>query len=260
MELEKDVAGASMHPIVPQPYQSYQCILIDPPWPQVMSGKYKSSKNKRADDLPYPAMSLEEMLRLPVKALGADDSHLWLWTTNQFLEDGFILMRAWGFKYLAAIHAIKPSGIGNYFVHRTQTLLFGYKTKCKFPLGRYKPNIIEVPDPKRHSEKWDETYEYIESVSPGPRLELFARRKRPGWDVWGNEVKPDIDLNAMPPVSEASRHDGCKHIVIEDEDGEAVCGLCGKDFGWYCHISPTSVCDYYDTEFCMYCGAPEERQ
>jgi N6-adenosine-specific RNA methylase IME4 len=194
MDKQTDAAATPLQPIVIPSYEAYRCILIDPPWPQTMSGKYKSSKNQRAADLPYQAMTLEEMLRMPVKALGSDDSHLWLWTTNQFLEDGFVLMRAWGFKYLAAIHAIKPSGIGNYFVHRTQTLLFGYKTKCKFPLGRYKPNIIEVPDPKRHSEKWDETYEYIESVSPGPRVELFARRKRPGWDVWGNEVESDIQL------------------------------------------------------------------
>jgi len=90
------------------------------------------------------------------------------------------------------IHVIKPSGVGNYFIQRTQTLLFGYKTKCKFPLDRYKPNILEVSDPKRHSEKWEETYALIESISLGPRLELFARHKRSGWDVWGNEVDSDI--------------------------------------------------------------------
>lgn len=175
-------------------YVPYRTILIDPPWPQTLTGKRKRSKGSPAEAMPYESMTLEQMLRLPVKALGSEDAHLWLWTTNQFLEDGFVLMRAWGFKYLAAIHAIKPTGIGNYFVHRSQTLLFGYKSKCKFPLDRYKPNIIEVSDPKCHSEKWDETYEYIESVSPGPRVELFARRKRPGWDVWGNEVESDIEL------------------------------------------------------------------
>jgi N6-adenosine-specific RNA methylase IME4 len=177
-------------------YAEYRCILIDPPWQQEMTGRYKKARRRRATELPYQTMSLEQMLRLPVKAIGSAEAHLWLWTTNQFLEDGFILMRAWGFKYLAAVHAIKPSGLGNYFICRTQTLLFGYKEKCRFPLERYKPNVIEVPNPARHSEKWDETYRYIEAISPGPRLELFARRKRPGWDVWGNEVSSDIDLVA----------------------------------------------------------------
>ncbi len=188
-----DVAGPS---VASAGYAAYRCILIDPPWPQGITGSRKRAKGGSPPELPYPTMTLEQMIRLPVKALGADDSHLWLWTTNQFLEDGFILMRAWGFKYLAAVHAIKPSGIGNYFISRTQTLLFGYKHKCRFPLERYKPNVIEVPDPPRHSAKWDETYDYIEAISPGPRLELFARRKRPGWDVWGNEVSSDVDLVA----------------------------------------------------------------
>ena len=104
-------------------------------------------------------------------------------------------MREWGFKYLAPIHWIKPSGIGNYFVHRTQTVLFGYRQTCRFPLRRYAPNVLMIPtDPKRHSEKPDDTYDYIEAISPGPRLELFARRRRHGWDVWGNEVESDVVL------------------------------------------------------------------
>jgi len=53
-----------------------------------------------------------------------------------------------------------------------------------------------VADPQWHSENSDATYEYIEAISPGPRLEIFARRRRPGWDVWGNEVESDIELRA----------------------------------------------------------------
>jgi len=174
--------------------EDYKCILIDPPWDIKTSGRRKRPKGGQPNKLPYPTMTLAELLKLPVKCLGSEDCHLWLWTTNQTIEDGFILMRAWGFKYLGIIHAIKPSGVGNYFIQRSQSLLFGYKQKCLFPQDRYKPNIIEVSDPKRHSEKWDCTYDYIEGISPGPRLELFARRKREGWDVWGNEIESDIEL------------------------------------------------------------------
>lgn len=131
---------------------------------------------------------------MPIGALAEPDCHLWLWTTNQFLAEGILLMRAWGFKYLSPIHMIKPSVVGNYFVQRTQTLLMGYREKCVFPDKRYLPNIIEVSSVPRHSEKPTQTYEYIESVSPGPRLELFARQRRPGWYVWGNEVESDINL------------------------------------------------------------------
>ena len=117
--------------------------------------------------------------------------HLWLWTANSHLPAGFEVMKAWGFKYLAPIHWVKPSGVGNWFIHRTQTLLFGYKASCRFPLGRYKPNVFFTNDPKRHSQKPEESYALIESISPPSRLELFARVKRTGWDCWGNEVESD---------------------------------------------------------------------
>jgi N6-adenosine-specific RNA methylase IME4 len=174
--------------------QEYKTILIDPPWPVNMTGRRKRYKGGQPESLPYETMSLIDIMSLPVRFLGSEDSHLWLWTTNQFLESGFLLLRAWGYKYLSCIHVIKPSGVGNYFIQRSQTLLFAYKEKCKFPKDRYKPNIINVSDPARHSEKWDETYTYIEGISPAPRLEMFARRKRNGWDVWGNEVESDINI------------------------------------------------------------------
>lgn len=80
-------------------------------------------------------------------------------------------------------------------------MLFGYKSKCVFPLDRYKPNIIETLKPKEHSVKPDQGYTFIESISPEPRLELFARPytvmfpKREGWDTWGNELPNDVDLD-----------------------------------------------------------------
>lgn len=147
-------------------------------------------------------MTLDDIKALPVGELADEGAHLWLWTTNAFLRAGFDVIEAWGFKYLAPIHWIKPSGIGNWFVHRTQTLLFGYKKYCRFPQARYQPNLIESQCPTKHSAKPEQSYAYIERISPEPRLELFARPvsplfpKRPGWDVWGNEVESDIDLMA----------------------------------------------------------------
>ena len=173
---------------------SYLTILADPPWAQTMSGRRTRPKGDAAPGLPYPTMSLDAIKALSVGDLAAEGAHLWLWTTNQFLCQGFDVMDAWGFRYLAPIHWVKPSGIGNWFVHRTQTLLFGYKGKCRFPLSRYQPNLIQTGDPVRHSAKPAATYEYIERVSPAPRLELFARQRREGWDCWGNEVQSDIQM------------------------------------------------------------------
>lgn len=173
----------------------YLTILADPPWQQPMMGKYKR-RNNRLGALPYQTMPLDAICSMPVGDFAADGCHLWLWTTNAFLEAGFRVMREWGFRYLAPIHWIKPSGFGNYVIHRTQTLLLGYKGKCRFDALRYFPNIVETGIPKRHSQKPDAFHELIERVSQPDRLELFARTKRLGWDAWGNEVQSDITISA----------------------------------------------------------------
>jgi len=173
---------------------TYRTILADPPWQQPLMGKRKRAKGGMNVALSYPTMSLEEICALPIGTQAAPGCHLWLWTTNAFLRAGFDVMSAWGFKYLAPIHWIKPTGTGNYVIHRTQTLLLGYKAPCSFPMRRYFPNILNTRDPVRHSQKPNAAYELIEQVSLSPRLELFARSPREGWHVWGNEVKSDVVL------------------------------------------------------------------
>ena len=111
-------------------------------------------------------------------------------------------MEAWGFKYLAPIHWVKPSGFGNYVIHRTQTLLLGYKNRCKFEALRYFANVIETGNPKNHSQKPEAFYGLIEQVSPEPRLEIFARSKRFGWDVWGNEVFSDVEIKTAETLGQ----------------------------------------------------------
>lgn len=174
----------------------FRTILVDPPWPQINSGRRNRPKGDHGEDeLPYPTMELSDILALPVAMLAEPESHLWLWTTNQFLSEGLQLMKAWGFKYLAPIHMLKPTGMGNYFIHRTQTLLMGYREKCVFSGARYLPNVVEVKSVPRHSEKPEDFYQMIESVSEPARLELFARKKRDGWSVWGNEVPCDVSIS-----------------------------------------------------------------
>lgn len=133
-------------------------------------------------------MSLADLAALPIASLAAPECHLWLWTTNARLHDGFHLLGAWGARYLAPITWCKPSGCGNYWVHRTQTLLFAYYGRCHFPLARYRPTVLTTTRKLPHSQKPEESYALIEAVSPPPRLELFARRPREGWDVVGNEI------------------------------------------------------------------------
>ncbi len=174
--------------------KKYKTILIDPPWQLKLTGLYQTRKLRPAI-LMYPTMTLEEINKLPINELAEIGCHLWLWTTNQTLP--------WGFKYHAPIIWKKPSGCGNYFVHLTQTLLFGYKEKCIFNKARYRPNWIETSIPKKHSMKPEESYQYIESVSDEPRLELFARQKREGWDCLGNEIDgKDINEKLKEMINE----------------------------------------------------------
>jgi N6-adenosine-specific RNA methylase IME4 len=176
----------------------YRTILVDPPWPLRLVGKRRDSRNPQCESndqaLPYPTMDLATLAALPVGELAMPGAHLWLWTTNQHLEDGFHLMRRWGFTYLAPITLVKPSGMGFWFVSRTQTLLMGYRERCEFRRARFRPTVLFMGNPARHSAKPECSYELIEAVSAPRRVELFARSKRPGWDVWGNEVASDLSL------------------------------------------------------------------
>jgi len=194
----------------------FRTILIDPPWEQPISGKYKTSRNKRPEKLPYPTMSLDEIKNLPVGDMAEIGCHLWLWTTNAFLRDGFDVMKSWGFKYLAPITWRKPSGMGNYFVHVTQTILFGYFEKCQFNLERYLPTYFEGL-PERHSAKPLESYRLIERVSEPERLEIFARPWTPmfpvrhGWNVWGNEIPSRHLTPLVPDAGDSAASSGIVH-------------------------------------------------
>lgn len=174
----------------------YRTILADPPWPSEGIGKFKRHKSIKytKTGVDFPVMSMEQILSMPVQDFAGRDCHLWLWSTNAFVHRAFHVMEAWGFKYMYMITAVKPSGVGAYFAVTTQQLLFGYSGKCFFHKARFRPTHFNYT-PKRHCRKPDESYELIESISEEPRLELFARRQRSGWDVWGNEVRCDVKLD-----------------------------------------------------------------
>jgi len=175
--------------------KKYRTILIDPPWQLKLTGLYRTRKLRPAK-LVYPTMTIEE-IKIPINELADIGCHLWLWVTNQTLPLGFELINHWGFKYHAPITWVKPSGCGNYFVHRTQHILFAYKQKCQFNKARYKPTVFFTSIPKRHSEKPEESYQLIESISDEPRLELFARKKRNGWDCIGKDIDGKDILNYL---------------------------------------------------------------
>ncbi|MFN6962463.1 MAG: MT-A70 family methyltransferase [Pyrinomonadaceae bacterium] len=173
----------------------YKTILADPPWQfQNRTGKM-APEHRRL--MRYPTMTLDEIMELPVSMLADDPCHLYLWCPNALLPDGLKVMKAWGFEYKSYIlwHKVRKDGhsdgrgVGFYFRNVTELLLFGVRgTKNRRTLAPARSQVNYIATRKReHSRKPDEVYEIIEKCSQGPRLEMFARFPRLGWDAWGNE-------------------------------------------------------------------------
>lgn len=183
------------------PCSAFRCIVADPPWPYpegfnvcVANGR---DGGERADaPLPYPAMSLEEIRALPVAALAEKDCRLWLWTTSKYLHDAFHVMEAWGFKYRQTLVWHKTSGNigGGVAPNSAEFLLVGVRGNPPIKT-KLKQSVHRLPNSHcGHSRKPKEWHYLIEQVDEGPRLEMFARRKRHGWHVWGNELANDVEM------------------------------------------------------------------
>ena len=180
----------------------YHVILADPPWAYRNAG----CRGCAADQ--YKTMSLADIRELPVPKLAADNCVLLLWCTWPQMVEGFALIKAWNFDYVTGFPWIKitdcyrslwgeveitvPYGVGFWARGTSEPLLIARKGSVPPPdkhfVGLLSPNLF-------HSRKPDSVYAYAEAL-PGPYLELFARRQRPGWDVWGNEAEDSIDMEA----------------------------------------------------------------
>lgn len=160
----------------------YRCILADPPWEERGGGRRGAQEH-------YPLLKTPDVIRVMLTApcwRPARAAHLWLWVTNNFLEDGLLVMHALGFRYVTnACWAKDRFGLGQYLRGQHELLLFGVRGSLSAVESA--PSLITAPR-TRHSEKPSASYVLAETVSPGPRLEMFSRRHRAGWDVWGNEV------------------------------------------------------------------------
>lgn len=159
----------------------FGCVLADPPWPYDNQGICGSTGGD------HRGMSLEQIKALPVRELAARKSHLHLWTTNAFLFEAKEVLDSWGFRYRSALVWVKPQmGLGNYWRVSHEYLLLGVRGKAHF-LAKDKRSWVEAPRGV-HSAKPEAIRTMIEEVSPGPRLELFARKSTSGWTAWGNQI------------------------------------------------------------------------
>ena len=172
----------------------YKLIVVDPPWP-VRKIERRVRPNQKPE-LDYKTMSVDEIKRLPIREIAAENSACFLWTTHAFLETAFKVLRAWGFKYQRTMTWDKGDGMTLFgFHHRSEFVLMGYRGKIEiYQQGKAIPTVFFAPS-KRHSEKPDEFYHLVEHIGE-PRIDVFARRRRPGWDAFGDEVEGSITLRA----------------------------------------------------------------
>jgi N6-adenosine-specific RNA methylase IME4 len=192
----------------------YRTIVIDPPWPypegwgRLPGGQGAKMAVRRGElpqlrerkPLPYQAMTLGQIMALPITELAEPDGcHVYLWTTNRWLPKAFDVLEVWGVRYgQTLVWAKMPMGLGpgGTWAQSTEYVLVGRIGSLK-ALRRVDSTWFQWPRHDRaHSRKPEHFLDMVEQVSPAPRLELFSRRHRLGWDVWGTDVNHSLELAA----------------------------------------------------------------
>lgn len=164
----------------------YATIVIDPPWDWGDEGDQDQLGRARPQ---YGTMPFNDLLALPVSDWADEDCHIYLWITNRSLPKGFALLERWGFRYVTCLTWVKPSfGMGNYFRGQTEHVLFGVRGSQPLRRKDVGTAFHAARGAGGHSSKPTEFLDIVESCSPGPYLEVFARTGRLGWSSVGAEA------------------------------------------------------------------------
>lgn len=191
--------------------ERYRTIVADPPWhyegwTNNPTSRFRTVGTERKP-LDYSSLTVDEIAALPVEGWAETNAHLYLWTTNRYLFDAKRVAEAWGFRYaqlLVWTKAPKGLGPGGAFAQNAEFILFCRRGKLPH---RQKQDSVWFPWTRttKHSVKPEAFIDLVEAVSPGPYLELFARRARFGWDYWGDESLETVKL----PTHVNSAHCTC---------------------------------------------------
>ena len=163
--------------------ETFGTLYIDPPW------RYENQGTRGAAGGHYQTMSIDEIAALPIQRLAAERAHLHLWTTNAFLFECPKLFDAWGFTFKSTfIWNKRQMGLGNYWRNAHEILLLAVRGNLTGMASDLRSYIVTSRE--EHSAKPDIIRDFIEQMSPAPRLELFGRKRVAGWTVFGNECQP----------------------------------------------------------------------
>lgn len=163
----------------------YNTISIDPPWP-IKKIQRKSRPNQKKLD--YKTMTIDEIKNFPINDFAADNCIIFLWTINKYLHEAFHILENWGFNYQRLLTWDKKNGLCLFgFHHRTEFVLVGYKGKIEmFPKRKAIPTIFSESSWKKHSRKPTVFFELLK-ILPEPRISIFEREIRDGFDGYGDE-------------------------------------------------------------------------
>ena len=183
----------------------YRTIVADPPWPLASKaiGISKKLNRRNATVIPYEFMGVDEIAALDVGTLAADAAHLYLWTTRKLFREGEAakVARAWGFEPCGEIiWGLRNPGLGGFNGSGHEPVLVARRGGASFPMQP--PAAVMFwrqlyLNGKEHSAKPEAFLDWVESVSPGPYLEIFARRARFGWDYAGDGSLGTVDIPGL---------------------------------------------------------------
>lgn len=170
------------------PDGKYRTIVIDPPW---QMEKVLREERPNQAGFEYPTMTTDQIKAFPIPAEVADDDcHLFMWTTQKFLPFAFEILDTWGFRYVFTMVWHKPGGFQPFNLpqYNCEFVVYGRKGTPGFIDLKAFPTCFDAPR-REHSRKPDEFYSLIKRVCPGPRIDIFSREKRDGFDQYGNETE-----------------------------------------------------------------------
>lgn len=172
---------------------TYRTIAIDPPWPgpgEVPAFNGGPGKAPgRISLIPYSTMTGLQIASLRIPDIATVDAQMFMWATSRGLGDAFPLLQSWGFRYRGLLIWQKPVGMGRHVRHDSEFVLWGARHGAPLVEPKNCPRQSHPwPRPKGHSRKPAEAYELFTALGEGPRIDIFARQARPGWERWGNEA------------------------------------------------------------------------
>ena len=214
----------------------YRTIVADPPW-EIQRKMGAGGRRARATSVPYEFMSLSAVMALPVAALAADEAHLYLWSTRRLFREGIAVAvaRAWGFEPCGElVWGLRNGGMGGVLGNGHEMILLASRGGLPWPKDELPVSVIFWKQPygrgKIHSAKPDGLLDLAERMSPEPRLEMFARRQRLGWDSWGDEALCHVDLDvqsaALAPVPAGVTSDAAD-VALGDLEEQTLDGAAG---------------------------------